>query len=73
MSTIDKPTETVVREIALNSIDPGDNVRDLDAAHVTALAGSMALRGQLAPITLHTGEGGRYELVAGEHRYAAAA
>lgn len=32
----------------------------------------MALRGQLAPVTVRPGENGRYELVAGEHRYVAA-
>lgn len=73
MSTTDQPAETVVREIVLDLIDSGGNVRDLDPAHVIALAGSMALRGQLAPITVRPAALGRYALVAGEHRCAAAA
>lgn len=72
MSTTEKPADTVVREVPLDSIDAGGNVRDLDPSHVTALAGSMALRGQLAPITVRPAVDGRYGLVAGEHRYAAA-
>ncbi len=71
MSTQSQPAR-VVREIALEQIDTGGNVRDLDADHVTALAGSMALRGQLAPVTVRPISGDRFALVAGEHRYAAA-
>jgi hypothetical protein len=37
------------QEIALDRIEVGGNVRELDAEHVTALAGSMAVRGLIVP------------------------
>jgi ParB/RepB/Spo0J family partition protein len=59
------------RRVALDRIHVPDNVRDLDAAHVEALAGSIALQGMLVPVVLrHDGDG--FELVAGFHRIAAA-
>ena len=48
---------------------PG-NVRELDAQHVDALAGSIKLRGLRVPVIVRPGENG-YELVAGFHRFAA--
>jgi ParB/RepB/Spo0J family partition protein len=60
------------REIAPALIDTGGNVRALDPEHVSALAGSMALRGLVVPIAVRALDGGRYQLVAGEHRLAAA-
>ncbi len=36
------PTTPARAEIALEHIEAGGNVRELDAEHVTALAGSMA-------------------------------
>ena len=60
------------QEIALEQIDVGGNVRELDAEHVTALAGSMALRGLIVPVAVRPLDGDRFALVAGEHRLAAA-
>ena len=48
---------------------PG-NVRELDADHVDALAGSIKLRGLRVPVIVRPDEKG-YELVAGFHRFAA--
>jgi ParB/RepB/Spo0J family partition protein len=59
------------RHIALDSIRVPDNVRDLDASHVDALAGSIALQGMLVPVLVR-GDGDGFELVAGFHRIAAA-
>jgi ParB/RepB/Spo0J family partition protein len=58
--------------IALEQIEVGGNVRELDPVHVTALAGSMAVRGLIVPIAVRPLEGQRFALVAGEHRLAAA-
>ena len=56
--------------VELDRIKLPGNVRPLDATHVDALAGSIALRGQLVPVIVRPdGEG--YVLVAGFHRYAA--
>jgi ParB/RepB/Spo0J family partition protein len=60
------------QEIALDRIEVGGNVRELDAEHVTALAGSMAVRGLIVPVAVRPRDGDRYALVAGEHRLAAA-
>ena len=38
------------QEIALKQIEVGGNVRELDAEHVSALAGSMPVRGLIVPI-----------------------
>lgn len=56
--------------VPLALIDSGENVRELDDAHVDALAGSIALRGLIVPLLVRV-NGGRYVLVAGEHRLAA--
>jgi len=64
------------RRVALDRIDVADNVRELDQAHVDALAASIALQGILVPLVLHAAadadNGRTYDLVAGFHRYAAA-
>ena len=54
--------------LALDDILVGDNVRDLDAAHVDSLAQSIALRGLLVPLIVRATDAG-FELVAGYHRY----
>src|SRR4051794_13890424 len=59
-------------EIALEAIETGGNVRELDAEHVTALARSMALRSLIVAINVHALDGERYVLDAGAHRRAAA-
>jgi ParB/RepB/Spo0J family partition protein len=64
-------TKEVARSVALERIDVPENVRDLDAAHVEALAGSIALQGLLVPLVVRPA-GERFELVAGFHRAAAA-
>jgi ParB/Sulfiredoxin domain len=71
---VSTPTTTARRaqEIPLEQIEVGGNVRELDAEHVTALAGSMAVRGLIVPIAVRPLDGDRFALVAGEHRLAAA-
>jgi ParB family chromosome partitioning protein len=59
------------RSVALELIDIPENVRDLDGAHVEALAGSITLQGLLVPLVVRPA-GDRFELVAGFHRAAAA-
>jgi ParB/RepB/Spo0J family partition protein len=56
--------------VPLDLIDVTENVRELDQAHVDALAGSIALRGLINPLTVRP-EGERFSLIAGAHRYAA--
>ena len=56
--------------VALDLIDVGQNVRELDQAHVQALASSIALRGLIVPLVVHA-DGERFTLVAGYHRFAA--
>ncbi|MBA3807304.1 MAG: ParB N-terminal domain-containing protein [Solirubrobacterales bacterium] len=57
--------------VHIDLIDVDDaNVRELDQAHVDALAGSITLRGLINPITLRP-NGERFTLVAGYHRLAA--
>lgn len=59
-------------DVALSAIELPANVRALDPAHVARLAGSIALRGLIVPLTVRpTDVQGRYELVAGFHRHAA--
>ena len=71
--TVSTPTMARrAQEIALDRIDVGGNVRELDAEHVAALAGSMAVRGLIVPVAVRPLEGERFALVAGEHRLAAA-
>src|SRR4051812_2258634 len=59
------------RHVALDRIRVPANVRELDASHLDALAGSIALQGMLVPVVLRP-EGDDFELVAGFHRIAAA-
>jgi ParB/RepB/Spo0J family partition protein len=64
-------TTAAASEMApLDLIDVGANVRELDQAHVDALAGSIELRGLIVPLTVRP-DGERFTLVAGHHRYAA--
>jgi ParB/RepB/Spo0J family partition protein len=64
-------TMTVTSQRApLELIDVGDNLRELDKAHVDALASSIALRGLIVPLVIRP-DGERFVLVAGYHRYAA--
>jgi ParB/RepB/Spo0J family partition protein len=56
--------------LALDEISVRENVRDLDAEHVDALAQSIKLRGLLVPLIVRPVDGG-HELVAGYHRFAA--
>jgi len=70
VSTTTSPP-TGVQAIALDQIDVGANVRDLDPEHVAALAASIALRGLIVPLAVRPAQEGRYELVAGAHRHAA--
>ena len=64
-------TQQSERAIALDRIRVPDNVRELDAAHVEALAGSIVLQGLLVPLVVRPA-GEDFELVAGFHRLAAA-
>jgi ParB-like chromosome segregation protein Spo0J len=59
-----------VEMIALDRIRHDSNVRDLAAEDVAALAGSIALLGQITPVIVRPGGDG-YLLVAGHKRYAA--
>ncbi len=63
-------TPVLEQRVALALIDAGDNVRELDPAHVDALAGSIALRGLIVPLAVRP-VGERFVLVAGHHRHAA--
>ncbi len=71
------PAGTVA--VTLEKIYVPANVRELDAAHVDALAGSIALQGVLVPVLIAPAQGKvaeqgfQYEIVAGFHRYAAVA
>jgi ParB family chromosome partitioning protein len=58
------------QHVPLDLIDVTENVRELDQAHVDALAGSIALRGLINPLTVRP-DGERFKLIAGNHRYAA--
>jgi ParB/RepB/Spo0J family partition protein len=66
-------TEEATGGVQLIDVDqiaiPG-NVRELDAQHVDALAGSIKLRGLRVPVIVRPDDTG-YELVAGFHRFAA--
>jgi ParB family transcriptional regulator, chromosome partitioning protein len=68
-------TDTVagVRMIAMSEIRHDQNVRqELLAEEVDALAQSIALLGQLTPISVrHDNENGGYVLIAGHKRYCA--
>ena len=71
-STSTTPAGTLT--VRLDQIDVGENVRDeLDTAHVDDLAASIQLRGLIVPLNVRPASTGRYQLVAGFHRYAACA
>ena len=55
------------QRIPLDRIAIGDNVRELDADHVDALAASIELRGLVVPVIVRPA-GDDYQLVAGYHR-----
>ena len=65
--------------VPLDKIYVPQNVRELDPEHVDALAGSIALQGQLVPVLVAVAngepaaQGFEYELIAGFHRFAAVA
>ncbi len=63
-------TTTAPARAAIELIDVGENTRELDSAHVKALADSIALRGLIVPL-LVSPDGERFKLIAGHHRYAA--
>ena len=65
---------TPVLPIPLDQIEVGERLRAIDADYVSMIAASMAERGQDTPIivTAHPAGEGRYRLVAGGHRVAAA-
>lgn len=62
-----------VRTIEIAEIDVGERLRSVDPQWVEGLAGIMARDGQLTPIEVCWLEGGRFGLVTGGHRLAAAA
>jgi ParB family chromosome partitioning protein len=64
-------TEQTGHSMPLERICVPENVRELDEAHVQALAGSIALQGMLVPVVVRPA-GDQFELVAGFHRVAAA-
>ncbi len=59
-----------VQMIALDQIRTDANIRELTAADIDALAGSIALLGQITPAIVRP-DGDHYLLVAGHKRYAA--
>ncbi|HZV25874.1 MAG TPA: ParB N-terminal domain-containing protein [Acidothermaceae bacterium] len=79
MATTFPTTPAGTTAVALEKIHVSANVRELDPDHVDALAGSIALQGQLVPVLIGPAEGEvadqgfEFELVAGFHRYAAVA
>jgi ParB family chromosome partitioning protein len=70
MATITDAPSVPARSIAIDRIRVPENVRALDQDHVDALAGSIALQGQLVPVIVRP-DGEDFMLVAGFHRYAA--
>ena len=67
-TTFAQPSEPP--RVALELIDVGENMRELDEDHVNDLAASIKLRGLVVPVTLRP-VGARFQLVAGRHRLAA--
>jgi ParB/RepB/Spo0J family partition protein len=63
-------TSSPVLSVPVERISAPGNVRELDPAHVDALAGSITLQGLLVPVLVRETIDG-YELVAGFHRLAA--
>jgi len=64
--------QTPAGGVALDRIRVPENVRALDPEDVKALAGSIKIQGMLVPVVLREDGNGRFELVAGFHRIAAA-
>lgn len=62
--------QSQVRMIALEQIRHDANVRELPNEDVDALAGSIALLGQITPAIVRP-DGDSYMLIAGHKRYAA--
>jgi ParB family chromosome partitioning protein len=62
---------TGVQMIALDQIRTDANVRELAAEDVDALAGSIALLGQITPAIVRPDTDGTFVLVAGHKRHAA--
>jgi ParB family chromosome partitioning protein len=60
-----------IREIALDDVHLGARLRQVDAAYVDLLAGSIAQHGQRTPIDVRARADGGYLLIAGAHRVAA--
>ncbi len=56
----------------INMIEVEDRLRSVDEAAVDHIAESMEQRGQIYPIQIRTIEPGRFRLIAGAHRIAAA-
>ena len=63
--------QTYQQQLAVELIDASANVRELDADHVAGLAASIAVQGVLVPLVVRDAGDGRYQLVAGFHRFAA--
>ncbi len=73
MATTTNPV-TGIQMIALSEIRHDQNVRqEILAEEVDALAQSIALLGQLTPVSVRPDESGRFVLIAGHKRYAALA
>ena len=70
MATTTDVNTGAVRMIALDQIRTDANIRELTAEDVDALAGSIALLGQITPAIVRP-DGAQYVLVAGHKRYAA--
>ncbi len=70
----DWATDTRLREIALEQIDPNPNQprQRFDRAALEQLAASLHERGVLQPVLVRPRDNGRYELIAGERRWRAA-
>jgi ParB family chromosome partitioning protein len=61
-----------ILEIGVELIDAGDRLRGLNAEYVSGMAVSFDAEGQLTPIEVRAAGKGRYKLVFGLHRLAAA-
>jgi len=70
MATTTSDVGSGVQMIALDRIRTDANIRELAQGDVDALAGSIALLGQITPAIVRP-DGDRYVLVAGHKRYAA--
>jgi ParB family transcriptional regulator, chromosome partitioning protein len=66
------PPQPNTVQIPLRLIEVGNRLRKLKAAQVIHIKESLAQRGQLQPIIVTPAEDGRYALLAGNYRRAAA-